>query len=86
MEEDEKDKTSEELNQMVKTTAARLMEHFDSVYIFVTKKVSDGYTFGTSHGAGNYYANYGQLKRRVIMLEEEWKQDQRLSSNESEDE
>lgn len=60
---------SEEDIQLVKDAADRLMEHFDSVRIFVTKH--DGTTDTTipfTTGAGNFYAQLGQVN--------EWKAEQ----------
>lgn len=53
---------TEEDVQLVKDAADRLMEHFDSVRIFVTKH--DGTTDTTipfTTGAGNFYAQLGQV-------------------------
>lgn len=53
---------SEEDIQLVKYAADRLMDHFDSVRIFVTKH--DGtcdVTTPYTTGAGNFYAQLGQV-------------------------
>lgn len=60
---------SEEDVQLVKDVADRLMEHFDSVRIFVTKHdgTSDT-TIPYTTGVGNFYAQLGQVN--------EWKANQ----------
>lgn len=48
-----------------------LMEHFDTVQIFVSKHDSiDNKTGFITKGAGNSYARYGQIKQWVIEDEE----------------
>jgi hypothetical protein len=60
---------------------AALMEHYDTVQIFVTKETpgSEGFTQGIQKGGGNYYARFGHAKNWVLKQE-------RLAEMELEDE
>ena len=54
----------------------RLMEHFDSVQIFVTRNEEarmDG-TFLVNRGAGNWLCRYGQIREWLIFEEEKIRQ------------
>lgn len=46
--------------EIVKASAARLREHFDSVQILVTVDAGDGATLSIAWGEGNWFARYGQ--------------------------
>jgi hypothetical protein len=46
--------------QILENAAAALMEHYDTVHIFVSRQDGDG-TFYVSHGRGNYCARFGQI-------------------------
>lgn len=57
--------------EIVRQAASRLMEHFDSVRIFVTKH--DGETDSsqeTSVGGGNFYAQYGQVRSWLDQMDQ----------------
>ena len=47
--------------KMVERCCAQLMEHFDSVQIFVTRHEGD-ITMSGATGHGNFYARYGQVQ------------------------
>jgi len=58
---------NEEMEKMVEDSADRLMEHFDSVRIFVTVHRGDKEsTKGITKGRGNYYAQIGQVREFII--------------------
>lgn len=62
---------SESDRKIVNEAADRLMEHFDSVRIFVTRhrgdtEESQGYTTG----GGNFYAQAGQVSEWVVTQNE----------------
>jgi hypothetical protein len=63
--------------ERVKHHAAMLMEHFDSVQVFVTRHTPDG-TVNVNFGCGNFFARYGQTELWV------WGQD--IHDEPSEDE
>lgn len=76
---------------------AGLMEHYDTVTVFVTKVVrhpaeNGNVTFNMSRGAGNWHARYGQIhefmiaqKRRIErQMDEEY--DSAIDEEEDEDE
>ena len=47
----------------LKRYACQLMEHFDTVQIFCTKRDSeDGGTVSMHYGDGNWFARYGQIE------------------------
>lgn len=52
---------SDEDQIRVKQAADLLIEHFDSVRIFVTKHGSDDSTSCFEIGRGNFYAQFGQV-------------------------
>lgn len=56
--------------QIVAAHADRLMEHFDSVQIFVSRHLQDGDTRAISRGAGNYCARIGQIKEWIIEIDQ----------------
>ena len=66
---------SEEIEQdkdlaILKRHAEQIMEHFDNVTIFVTRKADDGEgTVNASWGRGNWYARYGQVREWVTKEE-----------------
>lgn len=65
----EKDKELEELTQLIEGTVMRLMEHVDSVQIFVTRHKPAGKDTATQHyswGDGNFYTRYGHIKSWII--------------------
>lgn len=54
----------------LKNATARLMEHFDTVHIFVTRHVSDDEgTTAASWGGGNWYARRGQIGDWILKQE-----------------
>ena len=57
--EDQKDSDIELLENHI----SQLMEHFDTVHIFVTRHEGNNtQTVRVDKGAGNWYAKYGQIK------------------------
>lgn len=50
---------------LIKSHAAQLSEHFDSVQVFVTR-YRGGETVSVAHGCGNWFARYGQVKDWVV--------------------
>lgn len=52
---------------LLKKAAGQLMEHFDTVQIFVTKQCdgADG-TVNANWGCGNWFARYGQVNGWLI--------------------
>ena len=56
--------------ELVQRATAQLMEHFDSVQIFVTKNCGKGSTLSMKYGDGNWFSRYGQV-RLWLMSEEE---------------
>jgi hypothetical protein len=61
--------------ELVKKACQTLMEHFDSVQIFVTRHEpyeSEG-TVNISYGDGNWFTRYGQVKEWTIKTEERTK-------------
>jgi len=64
--------TPEEMDHILRRKAAQLMEHFDTVRIFVTKH--DGLTQETiamDRGGGSFYAQRGQIQEWMNQDEED---------------
>lgn len=69
--------TDEDLS-LLKRHISQLMEHFDSVEIFVTRQEPDslsaehprGITSATHSGDGNWYARFGQINEWLIQERE----------------
>jgi hypothetical protein len=59
----------EEDMAIVDRHVAALMEHFDSVQIFVTRRNPDGGTRTLHTGDGNWFARYGQARLWVTRQE-----------------
>lgn len=59
--------------KLVSSHCDQLMEHFDTVRIFVTR-YSDGNTRTITNGRGCLYSQYGQVKEWVIQTEEQSKE------------
>ena len=56
----------DEVQRLLEASAARLMEHCDSVQIFVTKHDGGAETTESYHwGLGNWYARYGMVREWV---------------------
>lgn len=74
---------ADSLHEMIKTAAAQLGEHFDSVQIISTKQYgeTDEYVRFAA-GSGNYYACYGSVKEWVECMEEKSRNSQRRKDNE----
>jgi len=53
-------KSQEEMFRYISGHCAKLMEHFDTVEIFVTKHDKEG-TLSLAKGDGNWYARIGQI-------------------------
>lgn len=58
---DSEDMTPEGAERLLDDHCAKLMEHFDSVQIFVNKVVGKG-TRHISRGTGNWFARKGQIQ------------------------
>lgn len=59
--------------QRVEAAKAALLEHFDSVQIFVTSKSGEGKdrtTDGIDCGGGNFYARIGQVREWILTQDE----------------
>lgn len=51
---------------------AKLLEHFDTVQIFVTReKGEDSSTVNAHCGGGNWFARYGQVRNWMVQADEE---------------
>jgi len=63
---------TEELQAMIKKHVAALSEHCESVRIFVTVPSNDGNqtTKACDDGAGNFYAQYGQITEWIDIQRE----------------
>ena len=57
--------------KIVKDACSRLMEHFDSVQVLVTKHMGHEGTLNVSYGSGNYFSRIG-LARNWILQEDEF--------------
>ncbi len=56
------------LQKLVNQHCEQLMEHFDSVQIFVTEHVaSENSTRSYETGRGNFYSRLGQIQEWVVM-------------------
>lgn len=60
----EADKKSRELELLLEKVARQLSEHFDAVQI-VASRTDGGLTYGTSRGAGNWYARRAMCQEFV---------------------
>ena len=47
--------------ELVEGVVSQLMQHFDTVQVFVTRVEPSGETIGFGPGRGNWYARYGQV-------------------------
>lgn len=56
--------------EVVKGHVARLMEHFESVQIFASRR-QDGGTVNCQYGDGNWFARYGQIHAWAIRQDQE---------------
>lgn len=58
--------------KLVREAAQNLSEHFDTVMIFanVYEPTTEGGTLNISHGVGNWFARYGQVRAWTIRAEE----------------
>lgn len=48
-------------NAIVEAAISSLMQHFDTVQVFVTRQEPGGSTLGFATGRGNHYAILGQV-------------------------
>ena len=60
----------EEMRRITGDAATRLMEHFDNVQIFVSKKANDGLTYSCCFGSGNWFARVGQVGEWLEIVRE----------------
>jgi hypothetical protein len=61
-----------DLNRLKQATGA-LREHFDTVQIFATRCDDSGHnTMHCFHGAGNWFARYGQVKSFINDTEKDY--------------
>jgi hypothetical protein len=63
--------------QMVRSAAATLMEHLDSVQIVATERIEGG-TRRISWGGGNYYARVGSVREWLAIEEVREDEENRL--------
>lgn len=54
-----------EMDPVVESAIARLMEHADHVQVFVSKVGKDQCTHSIAKGSGNWFGRYGQIKAWV---------------------
>lgn len=70
---------NEESQKMVKEAVGKLLEHFDSVQIFVTHHNGDSdQTEAFESGGGNFFARMGQIHEWVSIQDQyqrEWASD-----------
>lgn len=69
----EKNEELDQLTKLIDGAVMRLLEHVDSVQIFVTKHKPGGKDTSTLHytwGDGNWFTRYGQIKAWVVRQEE----------------
>lgn len=59
--------------EQVDRAIAQLMEHFDTVQIFVTRQETDG-TVNCNQGSGNWFARRGQVEDWLVKRVEEAKE------------
>lgn len=60
-----------EINKLVKDSAAKLIEHFDTVQIFVTRHRGDLETTQSfEYGEGNFYARLGHITEWISMQDQ----------------
>lgn len=78
--------TADQDEAMLDKHVAFLMEHFDSVRIFVTRNERDGCTMVCNRGRGNFYASLGQIKEWVIMQDARARTEIRISDRRETDE
>ena len=80
--------TKKALLEMIEVHVSQIREHVDSVVIFCTMENDDG--TGTTHrvevGAGNAFAQTGQVAEWLLMEEERARQSVRRQMDEEEDE
>lgn len=65
--------------QIIEVHVNQLMEHFDTVQIFVTRHepATLNGTVRADLGGGNWYARYGQAKEWLVIQDERAKQTER---------
>jgi hypothetical protein len=61
--------TPEGRKELLASFVTRLMEHFDTVQIFVTHREEDKLTGSLVTGQGNWYARYGSVKEWLMETE-----------------
>ena len=60
------------LQKLISQKVSELAEHFDSVRIFATRNSEDGKckTRAYDDGAGNFYAQFGQIKEWISIQDQ----------------
>lgn len=74
--------TRDEECELIRANCNQLMEHFDSVQIFVTRNAPE--QSGTVHlgrGEGNYFARLGQVRAWLVKEEEGLREEIRKEDN-----
>lgn len=67
--------------ELVRETARKLGENFDSVLILATSHDQEG-SIRFEFGVGNYYARIGQVREFIIQMDEEIRQQKRQQMRE----
>lgn len=72
---------------ILKSHAAQLAEHFDSVQILVTRhSPEDDGTINVAWGAGNWFARIGQVREWLLKKDEESRVEARRKQENDDDE
>ena len=75
---DEKPPFDKEIDELMN----KLSEHCDSVRLFISVPSGNGETTSFSRGAGNYLAQYGQIKEWILRQETKVIEHERRGYNE----
>lgn len=64
--------------KLIEDHVNRLMEHFDTVQIFVSRQdTEENVTHSRDSGAGHWYARYGQVNEWIIVQDERARHNER---------
>lgn len=78
---------SDELKKLVDDCVSKIMEHADSVRIFVTAhKGEDSTTACFNVGEGNFYSQRGQIDEWLVMQKQRERNEVTRADSEAEDE
>jgi len=64
-------------DDMLERIVQQLGEHYENVRIFANTSTSDGKIIRATQGAGNFFAQYGQIREWLIHMDEYAKQEAR---------